>query len=283
MEINPFLPIVLGTLFGVSLVLLVIFSAALLYANAVAGEVKKLREQPPAPPGGEAPRSLPAPVERYLKACGAYGRERIRLARVRHAGFFSPAPDKRLKIEGTQYFSADPPGFVWWGRIRVAPFVHVDGRDTSIGGKGRMLVKASGLFAVADSVGPKFDEGALMRLLGEMVWFPTALADARFVTWTALGEATAAATLTVGDARATLIFRFGPDDLVVSVEGLRWRDVGKGEAVETPWYGLIADYKEVAGVKVPFTMSANWLFDGHALEYARWQVEAVEFDNPALW
>ena len=280
-----FLPIALGTLFGVSMVLFLLFLAAILLSRAIGGEVRRMRELPasPAPYVPADPASLPAPVARYLTVCGALDREPVKVARVLHGGGFSPSPDKPLHIEGMQYFSADPPGFVWWGRIRVAPWVYVDGRDSSIGGVGRMVVKAVGLFTVGDSAGERMDEGSLMRLLGELVWLPTALADSRYVRWTAMDDHAAAATITVGKVSATLIFRFGEDGFPLSVEGLRWRDLGGGNATLTPWYGLLSDYREVGGLKVPFALSANWLFDGRTFEYARWEVAKLEFDNPATW
>jgi hypothetical protein len=41
--------------------------------------------------------------------------------------------------------------------------------------------------------------GALMRLLAEMTWFPTALLDERYVTWAPVDDAQARATLRVAD------------------------------------------------------------------------------------
>jgi hypothetical protein len=39
------------------------------------------------------------------------------------------------------------------------------------------------LSRLANSTGPQLDRGALLRLLGEMTWFPTALVDSRYVRW----------------------------------------------------------------------------------------------------
>lgn len=279
---NPLYPIVLGTLFGVCLVIFALTAAGLAVSRGVA---RAVREMWTASPSGEdaGVGALPPPVARYLEICGAAGRKPVKSARVRHFGRFSPAPGRDMPITGVQYFSADPPGFVWWGRIRLAPFVHADARDSSILGKGRMLVKAAGFITVGDAAGDTLNEGALMRLLGEMVWMPTALADRRYVAWTGIDERAAAASITVGGVSASLVFRFGPDGLPRTVEGLRWRDTGNANAVLTPWFGLCEDYREAGGMLVPFRMSANWIFDGKAHEYAKWEVETVEHDVKKLW
>lgn len=279
---NPLVPILLGTLFGVSLVIFALTAAGLAISRGVAKAAKELWGVKPAP-AGASPGPLPPPVARYLELCRAQGRAPVKVARVHHKGSFAPAPGKLLPITGAQYFSADPPGFVWWGRIRLGPFIHADARDSSILGKGRMLIKAAGFVTVGDVTGERMDEGALMRLLGELVWLPTALNDSRYVKWMEMDERAAAAMITVGGVSASLVFRFGADGLVQTVEGLRWRDTGNGNAALTPWYGVCADYREAGGMLVPFDMRACWIYEGQTHEYAKWEVEAVEYGNPKPW
>jgi hypothetical protein len=49
---------------------------------------------------------------------------------------------------------------------------------------------------------PQVDQGALLRLLGEMMWFPTAFADSRYVSWTTIDDQSAEAH-TAPDAKGT--------------------------------------------------------------------------------
>lgn len=100
--------------------------------------------------------ALPPPVRRYAELVGATTHAPVRALRLRHAGTFRTALDRPPQpIRGEQYFSSDLPGFVWWGRITT--------RD--------------------DARGPAVDEGSLLRLLGEMAWFPTSLLDERYLKW----------------------------------------------------------------------------------------------------
>jgi hypothetical protein len=218
-------------------------------------------------------------VRRYLDL--ALGRRDlfIRTAAMRHGGTFRPKLDGAwLPIGGEQYFATDPPGFVWWGRVRIGPGLWVDARDRSFQGAGSMRIRAESLFTLADASGPELDQGALLRLLGEMTWFPTAFLDDRHVAWTAVGEARARATLRVGGREVAGLFEFGADGLPARFLADRYRDLGGGRTALTPFVGETADYREVGGLLVPHRMTAAWEIDGRPAPYARFLVERLEYD-----
>jgi hypothetical protein len=130
---------------------------------------------------------LPDPVQRYLsKAVGAR-QGAIQTVRLRHGGTFRPSlQGSWFPIRGEQDFTADPPGFIWWGRVRIFPGLWIDARDRSMNGAGSMFVTAESTFTIADSHGPQLDQGALVRLLAEMPWLPTTFLDSRYVRWAAI-------------------------------------------------------------------------------------------------
>jgi hypothetical protein len=221
---------------------------------------------------------LPPPVRRYLtKALG--GRDTfIRTVRLRHGGTFRPGLDKAMRpIRGEQVFGSDPPSFVWLGRVPMGPGLWIAARDRSVDGVGNMLVRVQSSFTVVDAKGPELDEGAMMRLLGELTWFPTAFVDDRYVTWAAVDDRHARATLRVGGRDVTGTFELGDDDLPQRFRAQRYRDTPNG-GVLTPWEGRSTDFRRVDGVLVPHTMSAVWIVDGKEIEYARFTVERVELD-----
>jgi hypothetical protein len=222
--------------------------------------------------------ALPPPVRRYVAAAVGNGGFVVRTVRLRHGGTFRPKLEGGwLPIRGEQYFAADPPGFVWWGRARVAPGLWVDARDRSVDGVGNMHVMLQSTFTLADGSGPEIDQGALLRLLAEMTWFPTALLDERHVTWTAVGDLQARATLRVGGRQVACTFEFGADGLPVRMFADRYRDLG-GRAELTPWSGEFTDYRAVHGILAPHRVAVYWHVDGRAIPYARFEVERLEYD-----
>lgn len=251
------------------------------FAREVAAEARSLwalRED--APPARLDPGALPAPVRRYLGLAGVLGAAPLTAARLRHGGTFRPALDGAWRpIRGVQYLAAEPPGFVWCGRVRLAPGLEVAARDRSAGGEGGMRIALASALVVADVSGPELDAAALQRLLGELVWLPTALLDARHVAWLPRDSSSARARLRVGGREVEVTFHFGADGLPERITALRSRDV-KGRGVPTPWTGRCADWREVGGVRVPFRMEASWEVDGRDKPYARFEVERLEHGTP---
>lgn len=85
-------------------------------------------------------KSLPPVVQRYLSQAIARDRAAVRTVHLEHSGSFRPKLDAGwLPIRGVQYFRADPPAFLWWGRVRAAPGVWIDARDRFEDGRGNML------------------------------------------------------------------------------------------------------------------------------------------------
>jgi hypothetical protein len=106
-------------------------------------------------------------------------------------------------------------------------------------------------------------------------------ASIRYVQWSALDEHRATATLQVNDRSVTAAFEFGPDELPAAFSAERYYDDGGGKAVMTPWVGRFSDYRFVDGVLVPHRVVAAWVLDGIPIEYARFDVQHVEFDANA--
>jgi hypothetical protein len=256
---------------------------SLRFGRRVAREVREMGSSPDEPTVDRRRLThLPDPVQRYLtKALGARGRA-IRTVRLHHGGTFRPSLQGRwLPIRGEQYFTADPPGFVWWGRVRMFPGVWIDARDRSVNGVGSMFVTAASTFTIADGHGAEFDQGALLRLLAEMTWLPTAFIDERYVQWAAADDRRASATLQVNASAVTGTFEFGPDDLPTTFSADRFYAVSGGTAVLTPFVGRFSDYRVVDGLLIPHRGVAAWIVDGTVSEYARFDVQRVEFDAPA--
>ena len=250
------------------------------FGRRVAQEARELgaasRNPPPVTPAQLA--GLPRPVQRYLAKAIAPGARAVRLARLRHGGTFRPSLNGSwLPIRGEQHFSADPPGFVWWGRVRIAPGLWIDARDRSAGGVGNMLVSAASTFTLANATGPELDQGALHRLLGELVWLPTAFLDSRYVRWSPIDDHAASATLQVNGRTVSGEFRFGADDLPTTFTADRYRDVGGGRSQLTPFVGTVSDFRPVDGLLVPHRVVGAWVVEGRPAEYVDFWVQQVEF------
>ncbi|MGE3275016.1 MAG: DUF6544 family protein [Vicinamibacterales bacterium] len=222
---------------------------------------------------------LPPPVRRYLAEALGPRLTAIRTVHLRHGGVMRTAPDARwMPVQGEQYFRADQPAFLWWGRMRVAPGLWVDARDSSIGGDGRMRIHAASTISLGDVRGPEMDQGAALRLLGEMIWFPSALADGGYVSWRAIDEANAEAALRLAGREVRGVFSFGADGLPVRFTADRYRDTPEG-MVLTPWHAEMRDFRAVDGVIVPWEVESVWDLPDGPFVPLRFTVRSVAFDS----
>lgn len=266
---------------AVAAIVAAVWANRVLFARRIASEATRMwaAAAPARPIDGSRLGRLPPPVRSYLERALGRRERTVASARLRHGGAFRPKLDGPWRpIEGVQYFATDPPGFVWWGRLHISPVLWIDARDRAIGGVGSMLVQAASTVTLADARGPEIDQGALLRLLAELLWLPTALLDERHIAWTPLDDRRAMATLTVGGRKASGVFEFGDDGLPAAFRAERYRDLGRGRSALTPFTGVSEDYRPVDGLLVPHRMTAVWDVEGRPIPYAQFLVERLEYD-----
>jgi hypothetical protein len=222
--------------------------------------------------------ALPDPVRRYLQYAVPAGAPAIQTVHLKHTGFFRRGPNQPwLPIRGEEYFTVGKPGFVWNATIRPAPFLWIEARDRLLSGRGNMLVKFNSTFTIADASGKEIDQGALLRWLAEAVWFPYGFVGER-IRWEPIDDRSARATLLQGDLPVSAVVEVDEEGKFVRIRGNRYRDVGGGRAVLTPWIGRCTDYREFNGFRVPASVDVNWdLADGE-FSYARFRVTTLEYN-----
>src|SRR6185437_15125960 len=93
----------------------------------------------------------------------------------------------------------------------------------------------------------------------------------------------ARATLRVNGRAASGEFEFGTDGLPATFSAERYRDIGAGKSVLTPFVGRLSDFRSVDGVLVPHRVVGAWMVDGKTLEYADFEVRQLEFDRTEPW
>lgn len=202
--------------------------------------------------------TLPAPVREYMKFAKVVGKERIRTARLQQTGLFRGKPSQKfMPLTAKQFFTTDPPAFVWHGEVRPMSMVSISARDKLENGKGSMVLQLVPIDCLARATtGPEMDQGALVRYLGEAAWFPTAfLSDT--VRWEPVDDNSAKAVITVGETSGSATFHFGNDGRILSITADRFRKVERRFLLEK-WSGEFDDYAERCGFRVPLKAVASW-------------------------
>lgn len=222
---------------------------------------------------------LPAVVKRYFEFALDTGQPLIRHARMIQAGSFAASRDRWAPFTATEDFEVWPPGFVWDARIRLAPLVIVRVRDSYRRRRGAMLGRAAGLVNVVHQQGtPEMAASTLLRYLAEAPWFPTALLPSAGVSWEAIDNESARATLADGNVRVSMDVHFGLRGEITHITALRHRDVD-GTPVLTPWEGRFYSYNRTAGMMVPGRSEVGWHLPDGWFPYWRGENVATEFEH----
>ncbi|WP_431299706.1 DUF6920 family protein [Tabrizicola sp. BL-A-41-H6] len=223
---------------------------------------------------------LPAPVERFFRAALTPGQAMVRSVRMAHVGTFNMGSgvDTWKPFTSEQWVEVARPGFVWDGRIGIAPGMPVRVHDAYVAGEGVLVAAVLGLLPVAHMRGTRdLAEGELMRWLAEAAWYPTALLPGQGVDWTAVDDASARATVRDGGISVSLLFRFGAGGMIESVRAeARGRTVGD-TVVPTPWEGRWSGYERRDGMMVPMAGEVAWVLAEGEKPYWRGRVTALAY------
>ncbi len=221
--------------------------------------------------------ALPEVVQRYLRYSQVVGKEPIRTVRLKQIGKMrQSAQQPWMKLDAEEYYSVNPPGFVWVGTIRKGGFPLVRARDRYLDGKGNMQIKLGTIFTIADATGAATDQAALMRYLNEMIWFPTAFL-APNVSFEPVDQTSAKVTLTDAGKHVTATMFFDEEGRPTDFVAPRYRAVS-GTSELTTWSTPMTAYGEFGGFKLPVRAKAVWKLPEGDLEYIDVVIPAVDYN-----
>jgi len=228
----------------------------------------------PAGPGNAAPvtdadvERLPEVVRRYLRFMGVVGRPRDWSFRAHFVGRFRLRPRLGwMPAEAWQYNSGLDVARVFVMRLRFAGVVPMIGRDTYLGGHGRMIGKLADRVTVADGQGDEFDIGELTTYLDDAVLLAPSMLLGPATTWTGIDEHTFDVTLRdAGRAVTGRVFlddRGAPRDFSTTD---RFADL-PGGLVRAEWRTPVRSWERIGGRPLPGPFGAVWHLPDGPLPY----------------
>jgi hypothetical protein len=223
---------------------------------------------------------LPEPVQRYLRYTGVVGMERIRAVRLKQTGSMRIKQDKPwMPLKAVQYYTTDPPAFIWQGSVKAAPLFRITARDRYLAGRGNMRIKLLGLFKIADARAPELDQGTLLRFLNEGMWFPTVYLE-DYVRWEAIDSVSARATMSYGEITASAVLHFNELGQLANFVAERYMEDSGKYRLET-WSTPVNQYGEMNGIMLPVSGEAIWHLESGDFPYIRLEITDLEYGVPA--
>lgn len=219
---------------------------------------------------------LPPVVKRWLIKSGVVGKKVPVLVHVAQQGFLRTQKDSPWStFQAQQYFSLDPPAFVWKADMRMNDFVQIKGRDKLEDGRGNMLIKAESLFPIANARGKEIDQGTFVRYMAEISWFPQA-ALKNYIRWKELDANRAQAFITYGNTSVTGVFTFNEDGLPILFEAKRYGEFNGKYSLET-WSIKTTGFKTFQGVTVGCKNEVTWKLKSGDFTWLKLEVTQLDY------
>lgn len=235
-----------------------------------------------APPPADLPvitaemlAGLPAPIQRHLTYAGVVGQPVVHSVRLKQTGRFRTGVDQAwMDYRAEQYYTVDQPGFIWDATFAQAgvPFLKV--RDRYVQGKGSILGKLGGLLTIAEAQGDDLDQGAMLRYLNEMMWFPQAYLGDN-ITFTPVDDGSAQVTLTDQGKSVTATLYIDAEGKMTDFVAERYFEAGDAYY---PWSTPIFAYGEFNGLRLPSRGQGVWKLPDGDFAYIDLVIPELEYN-----
>lgn len=221
---------------------------------------------------------LPDPVQQWLLHSGIVGKPAIRKVYLTQKARMKMKPDqtKWAEAKAWQYVDVEALSFFWKVDMKMMG-IPVKGRDRLHDGQGEMLIKLAGLIPVVDVVdNPKINSGALLRFLGEIVWYPSA-AFHPAIQWEAIDSLSAQATIRTAGMEESGVFTFNPEGDLVRFSAMRY--MGSDAAAEKrEWVIETIESGEKDGIRMPVKSKATWMLEEGPWTWMELQIEEMRYN-----
>jgi hypothetical protein len=223
-------------------------------------------------------RHLPPTVQRWLHQSKVVGVPFGNVLHIFQRGAMRLKPDaKWMSFESEQYFTVDPPAFVWKAKINVSPLITIAGKDKYENGEGNMVIKPLYIFPLANSSGKEVNQGTLLRYLAEMAWFPHA-ATSDYLRWEQIDPKHARVTMHFADVTASGVYSFNDDGSVSGFEAKRYGDFNGVYRMET-WSVNVTGYHTFNGTIIGNQSEVAWKLKEGDFTWLKMEVVDVKFQT----
>jgi hypothetical protein len=223
--------------------------------------------------------SCPKPVKIYLEHALALQNKMIHFASLKQIGEFRTSIDGEwspMRADG--HFLATKPGFIWKSRFGSGFIPTKTAWLELLDGKGFGSVKFLGLFTILNPSGYEADISLLSRYLMESIWFPTALLPSNYLSWKAVDDMNAIATLSYGTQHVSAQFTFNENgDIAYITSHDKYRDF-KGSFEKEQFTLHCKNYQIFQQIRIPSEVEFVWNLEKQDFSYGKFKITSIKYE-----
>lgn len=203
---------------------------------------------------------LPEPVQRHLKLSGYTGKTKMTLMKA----YIPDAPLKDsdnkppMIVDYTLCSFAKEPvrlAYIKTSILKIIPFEAYDSTQNGIGFMKGVIGK---IFTLFNQTGPEMDKAQLLTWLGECFFIPASVTS-KYISWEAIDERHAKATITYRNISGSGTFTFHENGLVKSFQtDERARIENDGSITYPEWSMVYEDFAKTDGIIHPSHVKTIW-------------------------
>ncbi|NLJ46949.1 MAG: hypothetical protein GX430_10350 [Treponema sp.] len=207
---------------------------------------------------------LPEPARRYFRHANVAGKSRIASFSVILEGRIRNGPaDPWMPLVMRQYNRLDNPARVVFLTSTKPP---MNGIDSFLEGRGRMLIKAMDLIKVVDSRGPEMAVSAFVTFLNDLTLCPLAYFSLP-ILWRQAGPDSVELSIAHAGMTVSAVMTVDAEGRPVDWRSEdRYADV-KGRSLKDRWSTPFEGSKEIAGLRIPEKGAGIHDYDGNPYVY----------------
>ena len=225
----------------------------------------------------EQVKNLPEPVKRYFLFALKEEQEYLSFVSTKHDGFFRMKDHQKwMPINGDEYYTSTPPGFVWFAKLKLSYFFWITIRDSYLQDRGNMLAKLYSVLTIAKGDSEEIDQGALSRWLSEAVFFPTALLPNENLAWEPINDLSARLLFSYRGINIRAQIFFGRSGEIIRFITNRYCDQTKSLQ---KWSTYYKSYKTYNDIKIPTEAGAIWHLPAGNFNYARFRITDIDLSG----
>ncbi len=224
---------------------------------------------------------LPEPVQRYFRFVFTGQVPSVSAVHLAAEGRFRrPLTDTFNPTSAEQVIAVGLPALMFSATTPILPGIWARAYDFFAQGRMEMKAKVLSTLTVVDErETPSLNRISLRRWLLESALYPQALLPGGPVTWQAIDEHSARATVTADGLSASMIAQFDADGRMTHMMAEQDGDLN------TPYHGsgehvARSDYRSVGHQMIPHAFTISRAADGRLYPFWEGRITQIRFDTP---